>query len=78
MGSIISAVGTEKIARVRIGIGRPSSGTGEIEHVLGRLPSDEKKKVDLAVHVAAKAISSVLCDGVEAAMNQFNRVATNE
>lgn len=74
MKSIISAVGTEKIARVRIGIGRPSSRTGDIEHVLGRLPPDEKEKVDLAVQLAAKAVNSVVCDGVEAAMNQFNQV----
>ncbi len=70
--SIISALGTQEFARLRIGVGRPESNADRIDHVLGELPPEDKRQVDDAVHRAADAIATVLTDGVTEAMNRHN------
>ncbi len=72
MKSIIDATGTQEFPRLRIGVGRPARSGGEVEHVLGSMPSAEKASVDDAVSRAAEAIETVLRDGVVEAMNRFN------
>ena len=51
MKSIIEAVGTEEFTRVRIGIGRPPSGTDEVDYVLGTMSSEERSRVEEAVEI---------------------------
>lgn len=58
--------------RVRIGIGKPRNSSQGVEHVLKRPSKAEKDLLAVAVEVAADAVSSILTDGVAAAMNQFN------
>lgn len=58
--------------RVRIGIGKPRSRAQGVEHVLKRPSRAEKELLAVAVEVAGDAVSSILADGVEVAMNQFN------
>ena len=72
MKSIIEAVGTQEIARVRIGIGRPSIARDDIQHVLGTMPPDERLKADEAVERAAEAVVSILTEGIDMAMERFN------
>ena len=72
MKSIIAAIGTQDFARVRIGVGRPSDGLGEIDYVLGTMPREEKKQVDEAVERASQAIACILSEGIDVAMNRFN------
>lgn len=72
MKSIIDATGTQEFPRLRIGVGRPARSGGEVEHVLGSMPSGEKASVDDAVSRAAEAIEAVLRDGVVEAMNRYN------
>lgn len=69
--SIIGSLGSSEFPRVRIGIGRSSSGD-LIEHVLSRFGPQEREAVDRAIERAADAVESFLAHGVEAAMNQFN------
>ncbi len=80
MKSIIAALGTEDFPRVRIGIGRPlvngePSYDPEVvaQWVLSDPPPEERAKLDEAVARAQEAILTVLDEGVEAAMNRFNR-----
>jgi PTH1 family peptidyl-tRNA hydrolase len=70
--SIIDALGTREFPRLRIGIGRPSDGVGQIDHVLGTMSPDDRKKMDYAVERAAKAVGSLISDGITEAMNKFN------
>ncbi|MBI4305314.1 MAG: aminoacyl-tRNA hydrolase [Chloroflexi bacterium] len=70
--SVIGAIGTTGFARVRIGVGRPSSSGNEIGHVLAPLTPDERQQVRQAVSRAADSIEAILRDGVENAMNKFN------
>lgn len=70
--SVIQAVGTEEFVRVRVGIGPRPSGDELVEHVLARFTAGERALVDQAVQRAADAVVSVVRDGAEKAMNDFN------
>jgi PTH1 family peptidyl-tRNA hydrolase len=80
MRSIIDAVGSQDFPRIRIGIGRPQVAgepTWETEHVvdyvLSSMTADERRILDEAVATAGEAILCLLSEGVEAAMNRYNR-----
>ena len=70
--SVIEALGTEDFTRVRVGVGPRPVGEDLVEHVLARFTAEERREVDKAVEVAADAVTAVLRDGVEKAMNEFN------
>jgi len=70
--SIIRAIGTNEFTRIRIGIGRPPDGVGNVEFVLGRMGSGERKSVDEAVERAAEAAFCILAKGTTEAMNRYN------
>ncbi len=74
--SLISYLGGENFPRLKMGIapaqGRPS-GDRMISHVLGKFTSDEKPLVQSAVQRATEAVQSALRNGLEAAMNLYNR-----
>ena len=72
MRSIIEALGTQKFARLRIGIGRPAHDDDDVGHVLGTMPSDDRELVGQAIERAAQAIVCLLTEGVDEAMSRFN------
>ena len=73
MQSIIAALGTQEITRVRMGIG-PDYPVGDgAKYVLSQLKKSQKEVVDRMLDEAADAVEVVLADGVQAAMNRFNR-----
>ena len=51
--SVISLIGTEDFLRIRIGIGRPSSGGGVVEYVLSEFTPSEVPVIENAVESAA-------------------------
>jgi PTH1 family peptidyl-tRNA hydrolase len=59
--SIIETLGTERIPRLRIGIGR--SSTDAARHVLSRFSTEEQRAIDAAVAEAAEALSFWLFSG---------------
>ena len=70
---IIRQLGTEKFLRVKIGVGAKPSGWDLADHVLSRFTDGDRKLVDEAIERAAKAVEMILSDGVDAAMNAYNR-----
>jgi PTH1 family peptidyl-tRNA hydrolase len=68
--SIIDELGTEKIARLRVGIGEP--GRGAIDHVLSRFSPDERARLPILLDAAADAVEAWLHDGTSKAANRFN------
>ncbi len=77
---IIERLGTDRFPRVRIGIGRPvvdGQPTWDPEavanYVLSDPPPEERALLDEAVARAVEAIEVAIVEGVEAAMNRFNR-----
>ncbi len=80
MKSIVAALGTTDFPRLRIGIGRPAVGgepSWDPEVVADWVLSDpspaDREALTAAVDRAQEAIIMALDDGVEAAMNRFNR-----
>jgi PTH1 family peptidyl-tRNA hydrolase len=77
--SIISCTGTEEFARVRIGISRPDHSHGSsyedaiVDYVLGDLSAQEEELISPAIESACEAIKVLLTEGLEAAMNKYNR-----
>ena len=72
MESIITTLGTEEIARLRIGIG-PAPGAEAVDYVLGRFLEEELPVVEKTVARAVEALKSSIDKGVLSAMNTFNK-----
>ena len=80
VADIIAKTRTDAFPRVRIGIGRPAhrgEPTRDPDHVAGWVLSDPgpdvQRLLDAAVDRAVEAIECALAEGVEAAMNRYNR-----
>ncbi|HEY3118572.1 MAG TPA: aminoacyl-tRNA hydrolase [Chloroflexota bacterium] len=72
VGSIIGALGTQRFARLRIGIDRPPAGMDPIEYVLGAFSSLEREALALVLETAAEAAEYWVEHGIAQAMNRFN------
>ena len=70
MRSIISHLRSEDFPRIRIGIGRSGEA---IDHVLSRFSRKDKQIMDVTLQQAADALDMILQEGIEAAMNRYNR-----
>jgi PTH1 family peptidyl-tRNA hydrolase len=71
MKSLIAHVGTEKFARLRIGIGKGRE-TETISHVLGRFTRDENEVMEKVLDLTRKAIERSLQEGLSKAMSLYN------
>lgn len=71
--SLLTHWGQDSFIRVRVGIGRPPAGWEVVNYVLGRFSADESPLVQDAVKKAAEAIESMINDGVNKAMNKYNK-----
>lgn len=72
MESIITTFGTEKISRLRVGIGG-APGAGATDYVLGRFFAEEQPIVETTIQRAAEAVKWAIDKGVVSAMNTFNK-----
>jgi PTH1 family peptidyl-tRNA hydrolase len=71
--SVISYMGGEKIARIRVGVYRPSDPRhAQIDWVLGRFSKDEQPLIEETIRRTVDAIESILTIGMERAMNTYN------
>jgi len=76
--SIIEELGTGSFPRLRIGIGRPPVGVDPVQFVLERFAAEERPWIDEAVGRAADAVVVAATRGLAAAMNRYNRRASDE
>jgi PTH1 family peptidyl-tRNA hydrolase len=70
--SILTHAGTDKVPRLRIGIGAPPAA-GATDYVLGRFFEEEMPIVTETVSRAAEAVKCAIDKGVLSAMNTFNK-----
>jgi peptidyl-tRNA hydrolase, PTH1 family len=72
--SIIGAIGSDEFLRVRMGI-KPDEEQADalVSHVLGRFRRRDLEGVAGMVDRAADAVTVIVREGAERAMNQFNR-----
>jgi len=70
--SIMDALGGNEFPRIRLGIGRPDTGRGVTDHVLGGFSRDEAEAMDRIIKTAREAVETVVCSGIREGMNRFN------
>jgi peptidyl-tRNA hydrolase, PTH1 family len=77
--SVLQHLGTQNVARLRVGVDRPPDPRhNQIDWVLGHFKPDERKKLDDVIARAAEAVEAVLKIGMERAMNTYNTTGTPE
>lgn len=75
--SIISAIGTNEFARIKIGIGENRTYHDLADYVLGKFSDEEKNIMDMAYKAVSKAVYKMI-DDVNSAMNIYNKRIDNE
>jgi PTH1 family peptidyl-tRNA hydrolase len=73
MSNIISALGTQEICRIRIGIGSKPPQWSLSDYVLSRFLREEWSEMIAGITKAGDAAQAILTNGIDAAMNTFNR-----
>lgn len=73
LGSIIFAFNTEKIPRLRIGIGPLPENTDPVDYVLSPFSPGELAQLGDILKLAYNAFTEIITNGIENAMNKFNR-----
>ena len=70
--NIIQALGTERISRLRIGIGRPRGRMDATDYVLGRFRKEEIDAINHGIMLAADGIELWANSGIDSAMTRVN------
>ena len=73
MESILGALGTEEVLRIRLGIAPDRKVKDGVKFVLTPFRKAQLKAVDEILDSAAEALETILKEGPAAAMNRFNR-----
>jgi PTH1 family peptidyl-tRNA hydrolase len=73
--SILGALGTDEFTRVRMGIAPDHPVRDGARYVLAEFKKSQYEAVDLMLDTAADAVTAIIIDGAQAAMNRFNRKA---
>lgn len=73
MKSIITHLGTDEFARIRIGIGDKPEGWDLADYVLSRFKEEEQPAIREALKNASDACRMIISSGIDAAMNQYNK-----
>jgi peptidyl-tRNA hydrolase, PTH1 family len=73
MQSIINAVGTQEILRIRLGIAPDHPVKDGARYVLGQFKKSQLVALDEMLETAAQAVNVILNEGRGPAMNRFNR-----
>ena len=71
--SVIEALGSEALARLRVGVGRGDARRDLADHVLAKFEPEERSIVAEAVGRAADAAELFVTEGIGPVMNRFNR-----
>jgi len=71
--SVIGALNTQEILRVRLGVTPERTVTDGIQYVLTPFRKPQLKIVDEVLDQAAAAVTAILTEGAAAAMNRYNR-----
>ena len=73
MESVIGALGTQEITRVRMGVAPEHPVSDGAAYVLSQFKKAQYPVLDEVLDMAAEAVRVILAEGVQAAMNRFNR-----
>ena len=71
--NIIAHLGSDEFMRIKVGVGNKPSNWDLADYVLARFPQEELEAVRESVKRAGEACTSIMTDGIDVAMNQFNK-----
>ena len=69
---VISRLGDEEFARLRVGIGSPPAGWQVENYVLSKFNKTERSEIESAFDNASQAVVTWVAEGIDSCMNQFN------
>lgn len=73
LGHIQQILGTDRYARLRVGIGNDFPRGMQIQWVLGRYDEEEMKTLQPRIELAVDIVKSFVLTGVDFTMNAYNR-----
>jgi PTH1 family peptidyl-tRNA hydrolase len=73
--SVVEQLGTEEFIRVRLGANPGHPLKSGADYLLSQFTRGQKKELEEALGAAARAVNSIIADGVEMSMAKFNRRA---
>ena len=76
LASVLEALNTKAVPRLRLGIGIPPAGADIIDYVLS--PFSPEDEVESLVEHGNAALEVYYAEGIEAAMNRFNGQKTKQ
>jgi PTH1 family peptidyl-tRNA hydrolase len=74
--SIIESLNGNNFLRLKVGIGRPPKGMDPAEYVLNNFDQVEQPRLDEIVSLGAGAITVLLSEGLQTAMNRYQKKVT--
>lgn len=75
--NIISHIGNDIFPRIKVGVGKPMK-SDLVYHVLGKLPKEERSKLEKIFEYTADAVEVIIEDCAAEAMNKFNGVKVEQ
>lgn len=72
MKSVVQRLNTEDFTRVRIGVGAPEFKNDLINYVIGNITDEEYEELTKGIKKGAEAVSAIIKDGIDNAMNKYN------
>ncbi|MGL4572943.1 MAG: aminoacyl-tRNA hydrolase [Clostridium sp.] len=68
--SIISHLGTDEFARIKIGVGQPKGDL--VNHVLGKFSKEENEVLEESLEATNLAANEIIKENTQSAMNKYN------
>lgn len=76
--NIIAHLGHDQFQRIKMGVGEKPKGYDLADYVLGHFSKNEQEIMEDAAKLASKAIEMIITQGVDSAMNLYNKKAKPE
>lgn len=74
MKDIIELMGSDEISRIKIGVGKKPRPDYDLKDwVLGRIPAELEDSFSSALENAASAVQTIICRGMDTAMNRYSK-----
>lgn len=71
--NIIAQLGTQVFKRVKVGVGEKPRGWDLADYVLSHFPKEERAAAEEAFERASEAVVCMMTEGMDSAMNAYNR-----
>ena len=72
MKSLVYELATDEFYRIRVGIGEEKKAKDMIDFVIKKVDEDKYKILEEGIDNAVLAVSEILKNGIDIAMNKFN------